>query len=273
MVFSTEQLLYHQKRLYSKIVFVTEGGCWMMSPNRSSYYPRFSLQTPIQKKSSWYAHRASWILAHNQYIPDRLMILHRCDNGLCINPDHLNLGTAKQNAQERTARGRGGRLTTKFTHCRRGHERSPENLYIWTPKPGMKCSREQSFCRICIKLRSGSGGATLKERFDAKWQLSNDGCWVWTGGTGPSGYGQFTINQKNMGAHRAAWILYKGEIPTKMVISHICDKPLCVNPDHLQLMTQAENMADMARKGRAGNGFRSGTSWDNSLLVSFRERN
>jgi hypothetical protein len=52
-------------------------------------------------------------------------------------------------------------------------------------------------------------------------------------------------------AHRVAWYLLRGEIPTGQHVMHTCDNPRCVNPDHLQLGTHAANMHDMARKGRA----------------------
>ena len=58
------------------------------------------------------------------------------------------------------------------------------------------------------------------------------------------------IPAKRMNAHRVSYLIHKGDIPEEMVILHSCDNPACVNPDHLSIGTQKENMQDMIKKGR-----------------------
>lgn len=90
-----------------------------------------------------------------------------------------------------------------------------------------------------------------RERFDSKWTPEPfSGCWLWTSTVRGRGYGQFWMNGTMRTAHRTAWELYRGEIPEGMLLLHRCDTKECVNPDHLFLGTQADNMADMIAKGR-----------------------
>src|SRR5512137_174351 len=79
---------------------------------------------------------------------------------------------------------------------------------------------------------------------------AENGCWEWTAYRDINGYGHITINQKESLAHRKAWELTNGEIPTGMFLCHKCDNPSCVNPDHMFIGTQKENLNDMRNKGR-----------------------
>lgn len=86
-------------------------------------------------------------------------------------------------------------------------------------------------------------GTTLIERFDKKWTPEpNTGCWLWFGVTNHAGYGELRVNKKHIRAHRFSYESHRGTIPAGAVLDHLCRNVSCVNPDHLEPVTQAENM-------------------------------
>lgn len=78
-------------------------------------------------------------------------------------------------------------------------------------------------------------------------------CWEWQASRNLKGWhGQFRNALGGVElSHRASWRLMKGEIPKGLFVCHHCDNPICVNPNHLFLGSQSDNMKDMWAKGRA----------------------
>lgn len=83
------------------------------------------------------------------------------------------------------------------------------------------------------------------------------GCWEWQGYRMKEGYGQIGVGGRADGiilTHRAAYQIVNGPIPDGLFIRHKCDNPPCCNPDHLELGTPADNVADTVNRGRIPRG-------------------
>jgi hypothetical protein len=129
-----------RERILANVEPEPNTGCWLWSAGMSGEgYGILRFGTP--KK----AHR----VAYNAFIgeiPGRLFVCHRCDTPLCVNPDHLFLGTAADNAQDMVRKGRNGAQMKRHTHCKRGHEFTPANVYTY-----MRDGYEIRTCRTCLK--------------------------------------------------------------------------------------------------------------------------
>lgn len=99
--------------------------------------------------------------------------------------------------------------------------------------PGCTCGRHTQY-----RWR----GTSAEQRFLARVQKIQGGCWLWTGSL-TKGYGALRVNGKNTLAHRFSFEMANGPIPAGMVIDHHFECPKnCVNPDHLRLATTKQNM-------------------------------
>ena len=99
-------------------------------------------------------------------------------------------------------------------------------------------------------------GKSIRDRFEAHYHPEpNTGCFIWDGSTRSNNKcGALRLNKfKFISAHRLSYLLFKGQIPENYNVLHTCDNPLCVNPNHLFLGTQLDNIKDRDKKQRQRN--------------------
>ncbi len=102
---------------------------------------------------------------------------------------------------------------------------------------------------FAIKRCNQKSALPMPARFFDRLAFGASDCWIWRGHTDEIGYGRIAYAGENK-AHRVAWVLFRGEIPGGLRVLHKCDVRQCVNPAHLFLGSQADNVRDMYAKGR-----------------------
>ena len=137
-----------------------------------------------------------------------------------------------------------GKVRRICEHCQRPFEVYPSQV-----KPGG--------ARYCGKGCTNAGRiarrkAVLQEVFWSRATRQSSGCWEWPTTQTTGWYGRFVIDGVEHYAHRLAYEWTYGPVPEGMYVCHRCDNPPCINPDHLFLGTQTDNMRDMLAKGHAG---------------------
>lgn len=120
-------------------------------------------------------------------------------------------------------------------------------------------SRKAGLFQRLDRLKRGGGSPPLsgEERVARFWSnaVRGSGCWLWLGGKFKNGYGMFNAGrfadgkQRTIQAHRFAFEVTHGPIPAGKVVMHSCDIKTCINPAHLVLATQKDNIHDAMRKG------------------------
>ena len=132
-----------------------------------------------------------------------------------------------------------GQYQTHQTRCLRGHLFDEKNTY--------RLPRRERVCRLCIKLRNHRYWARrhderLIARFVLRIESWDRGCWLFGGAAAKGDYRMFSASGQHNYAHRWAYLYFKGPVSAGLEIDHLCCKPRCVNPDHLEAVTPKENV-------------------------------
>lgn len=131
----------YKKRFFDKVVKIPFDDCWYWTGQiNTSGYAYFKM-----RQKYYVASRISYAI-HNGDMPQNRLALHKCDNPICVNPDHIFLGTDLDNNRDMANKGRRIEHNSLKTHCVRGHELSGENLIIEE-----KVKRR---CRICRRAKN-----------------------------------------------------------------------------------------------------------------------
>lgn len=120
---------------------------------------------------------------------------------------------------------------------------SPSRARGWCPKhwKRWKAHGDPTYLKVASHVRGGSN----EERFWPKVEPTGF-CWIWKGSLGRHGHGYFNLgadeNRRGVAAHKFAYETLVGIVPDGLELDHLCRNPPCVNPDHLEPVTHAENL-------------------------------
>lgn len=144
----------------------------------------------------------------------------------------------------------------------------------------IKNKPEKIYCQHCANTNKNHPKKSSEERF---WKhIDKNGpiiypelgqCWMWTGGTTNEGYGIFRLDSDStILSHRYSYFISNNKELSDLFILHKCDNPACVNPDHLFLGTQSDNLLDASSKLRINGENNSNNKLEEVDVLRIKER-
>lgn len=131
----------HTQKVIKSNIVINDKGCWEWQKAKTTG----GYGVYVILKKNYYIHRLSALAFLDFDIDSDLHIIHKCDNRICCNPEHLLVGTNLDNVRDKVDKNRQGRYNSFKTHCKRGHEFTETNTYI--------NSRNERQCRMCNAMR------------------------------------------------------------------------------------------------------------------------
>lgn len=125
-----------------------------------------------------------------------------------------------------------------------GNERTLGYAAVWAIRHGFN-SGDCNACACAKRARHLTARLTDKVDYDPQ-----SGCWNWTAGRDKRGYARLTIDGRSRLAHRLSYEEFMGPVPEGLELDHLCRNPRCINPEHLEPVTHAENMRRAAEADR-----------------------
>lgn len=115
---------------------------------------------------------------------------------------------------------------------------------------------------------TGLTATDLSESLRNRITVTLNGCWDWTGWANSAGYGYVRWGGRDVPAHRVVWEQVVGPVPDGLELDHLCVRPICVNPEHHEPVTHAENQRRISRRQTSCR--REGHDWSNPQNVHTR---
>jgi DNA-binding Xre family transcriptional regulator len=220
---------------------------------------------------------------HKGEIPDGQVVRHKCDNGLCVNIEHLESGSRQDNINDMNQRGRARGGGSKGANSTSSKIKVEDVVFIRENFDKMTKKALSQKYRISIsqiyRINSGERWADISEQPTREQQFLNK--------ASPGPYNEILksnclemptarqicrYNNLSTSAHRIAYIIEHGSIPDKKFVLHKCDNAKCINHEHLEIGDHEKNMKDRQQRNRTAGGTKHGMcklSEENARYIKF----